>query len=188
VRIKHADDVVTPARLDPALPQRQLRRAVDRIGDPRQRAMVDTFREHVYHEMISLDIDSLMATMAAEPALLFFGLPGMADCVGYAAVRNYYERSRDSRTSGLTVVFDRLVIDDETLVVEATTWCSGQFASAAYGVSLDLSRPVLLHKDLVIVIPFDNGLMSCERQYWNGAFTGDDAVYLDVASDGSAAG
>lgn len=171
MRIKEPEDAVTTDHLDPALPQRQLRRAMAAIEDPDRRAMVDTFREHVYHEMISLDLEALMETMLPEPALLFFGLPGMQDCVGYDAVLGYYERSREFRTGGLTVSFDRLVVDADALVVEATTWCSGKFAAAAYGVDLDLSRPLLLHKELAIVVPFEDGLMACERQFWNGAFS-----------------
>src|SRR4051812_11515475 len=117
--------------LDPHLPLRQLDDLAARLQGDRRRK-VETFRSHMYSEMVTLDMDALMATLTPTPRFRFNGLPGVPDLEGYDAVRGYYERSRASRRAGLTVALSGVVVDEEELVMRGEVWCSAAFATAAW--------------------------------------------------------
>jgi hypothetical protein len=160
--------------LDPALPQRQLEEFGRSLRSERHRAMVDTFGTHMYHEMVSLDIDALMATLVPHPVFRFYGLGGLTGLDGFDEVRGYYEKSREARTTGLTVSVNRIVVDDDDVVMDAYVRCSGTFASAAWDVEIDPSA--VLQKRLIVVVPFEDGLMAGEEQYFDGPFTAADTI------------
>src|SRR5438034_3729539 len=105
IHVRLAQDTnADTVRLDPALPLAQLTQFAETLESSRHRAMVETFRSHVYNEMVTLDVDALMATLVPDPIFRFHGLPGVGDLVGYDEVRAYYEKSRASRAAGLTIV------------------------------------------------------------------------------------
>jgi hypothetical protein len=171
MRLPELEDATS---LDPARPQLQLEEFGRSLQSERHRAMVDTFRTHMHHEMVSLDIDALMTTLVPHPVFRFYGLGGLTGLDGFDEVRGYYERSRDARTTGLTVSVNRMVVDDDDVVMDAYCRCSGTFATAAWGVDIDPTA--VLQKRLIVVVPFEDGLMAGEEQYFDGPFTAADTI------------
>jgi hypothetical protein len=165
--------------IDPELPQRQLRDFEARALSSRQAAMISNFREHTYQEMIGLDIDRLMATMVAEPALRYYGI-GLEPDVGYDAVRKHYEKSFPSRAEGgVSLNIERLVVDDVTLFVEGLAILSSDFVTEGMGATLELAQPSVIAKRVAVVCPYLDGRMQYEAQYFDGIISRSDLVPLD---------
>jgi hypothetical protein len=165
--------------IDPELPQHQLRDFESRASSSAQAAMISNFREHTYQEMVGLDIERLMATMVPEPALRYYGI-GLEPDVGYDAVRTHYEKSFPSRASGgVSLNIERLVVDDATLFVEGLAILSPEFAAEGMGTTLEIARPSVIAKRVAVVCPYLDGKMQYEAQYFDGAISPSDLVFLD---------
>jgi hypothetical protein len=87
-------------------------------ANPRHRAILQNFREHLVAELAG-DVEAIMKTQCAEPRYHFYG-SGTGDFgpKGGAAVRGFYASIFALGYNKLRYVADRFVVDDRTLFHE----------------------------------------------------------------------
>ena len=98
--------------VDPSRTIAQIDEKIAATGNPRHRALLENWREHVIAEVAG-DIEAIMKTQVAEPRYHFWG-GGTGDRgpKGGAAVRAYYQELFDQGANTLQHDFDRIVVDD----------------------------------------------------------------------------
>ena len=166
-------------KIDPMLPYRQLTSFAALVDKPNHVAIIENFREHMLQEMIELDIDRLMNTMVAQPELHFYGLGAPSD-IGYDAVRDHYLKSFPSRAlGGVTMDVHRLLVDDDALYLDGSGLFSLDFTKEHFGVTIETDRPAIITKHVAVLCPYTDGKIRYEAQYYGGAVTAADLVYLD---------
>jgi hypothetical protein len=87
-------------------------------SNPRHRALLQNFREHLMAE-IAGDVDAIMKTQCADPQYHFYG-SGAGDVgpKGGKAVRGFYEGIFALGYNKLRYVIDRFIVDDRGLFHE----------------------------------------------------------------------
>jgi carboxymethylenebutenolidase len=134
---------------------------------PPQRAMVQTWEQHVAAEFDTRSIEATMATMTADPVVNH--VPVMTGGVGAREVREFYTRYfignhppdteivPVNRTVGQTRIVDEL-IHRFTHTIEMPWMLPG---IAPTGRRVEVA--------LVVVVDFQDGKISGERIYWDQA-------------------
>jgi hypothetical protein len=170
-------------RIDPELPQRQLAEFAGRTGDAARRGLIENFRQHMYQEMIGLDIDELMGTMVAEPQLHFYGIGPAASDLGYREVRHHYEKSFDARRAGISFDIEYLAVDDDGLAMHGEAVFGADFARQSFGVTIDVPAGAILVKRMAVLVPCTDGKIAYEAQYIDGTPSDRDVRTLAAPPD-----
>lgn len=161
---------------------RLMRRALEESTDPRRRQMIEVHLAHMVAELLTLDIDALMATMVPEPEFDHYGLGGAGNTRhGYEPVRTQYLRNFEKGPGQAGMQLERYTVGDNAIVNEGLVLMSEDFAfemfpSLAAHAAPD--RTVMVRKRACIVFPFVDGLIAGETSYFDGPFTLDDVIEL----------
>jgi hypothetical protein len=165
--------------LDLDLFRRQLQAKAERLQSPRLRKMIEVFSEHTEAE-VNGDLDRLMATMSPDPVFYVHHPRGDTGPKGWKAVRDMYAEMFASRANYMEMDYQRIVVDDDTVVVEfkqrkilpghllgpESAWAE---ALHERGESVDGAAFYLSEGRVVVIAPFDDQCrMMGEHSYSKG--------------------
>jgi hypothetical protein len=143
-------------------------------ANPRQRALLENFREHLVAELAG-DVEAIMKTQCAEPQYHFYGA-GNGDFgpKGGAAVRGFYRSIFALGYNKLRYDVERFVVDDRALFHEG--WMHIVFpgrALAALGVPCDdpAGHYVFSYRQAAIFHYDERGVCTGEDTYSDGPMT-----------------
>jgi predicted SnoaL-like aldol condensation-catalyzing enzyme len=171
-----------PYELDRELVVRQTDARIATTTSERQRRMLEVYREHMIAEMGG-ELDRLMATMVPEPRFHSWSPNGDQSPKGRDAVMAFYGEWFALKANWFDVDIQRMVVDDEFVVVEivqrmimpAESYLAGRWgrhlrrADGTLAGDLDPTGHYLLIGQSVNVIPFDEQcLMMGEDGYSSG--------------------
>ena len=102
-------------KIDPLRSLEKVDAAIAADGNPRHRAMLENFREHLLAELEG-DVDRIMKTQVEEPRYQFWGA-GIGDFgpKGGAAVRGFYQQIFEQGYNKLYYEIDRIFCGDDHL-------------------------------------------------------------------------
>ena len=150
--------------------------AIAAARSPRQRAMLENYREHMAAE-IAGDVERIMATQVAEPRYHIYG-QGVGDTgpKGQAEVRQFYGHIFENRYNKLRYDIDRIFCSEENLFHEGTLNIvfPGQVLKQM-GMPVDDPEAWYLYSYRTCAIfPYDeNGLAKGEDVYSDGPMSMD---------------
>ena len=168
----------TAYRIDPELPQRQLTDFRTRVAGDRRKALLENFREHMYQEMIGLDLERLMATMVPDPQLHFYGLGTAEHDLGCEEVSRHYEKSFAARRTGISFDIEYLTVDDDGICFDGVAVFGRDFARESFGVDIAVPPDAVIVKRMGVLVPCTNGKIAYEAQYIDGPVGSGDIRHL----------
>jgi hypothetical protein len=157
-----------------------------RTANPRHRAMLANYREHIAAELAG-DVDRIMRTMSAEPVYHSYG-PGLSGAGprNQAETRAFYTAIFENGFNKLEKQIDRILVTDDAIVSEG--WMLQIFPGrylAAMGLPVDPDAYYLFRYRLIAVLPYEGQgtdvRMAGEDTYTAGAPTMDTITRLDPA-------
>jgi len=144
---------------------RQLKAKADRFQSPRLRQMIAVFSEHTGAE-IDGDLDRVMATMNPDPIFFVHHPSGDSGPKGWDAVKTMYADMFATRMNYMEMDYQRIVVDDDTVMVEfkqrkiipgrmLTPGSSWAAVVEAAGETVDPNAYYLSQGRAVVIAPFD---------------------------------
>jgi hypothetical protein len=157
--------------------QRQLEDFEQRVNSVTHRQRIAAVREHFYHEMISFDLDQLMATFIDDP-----GPSGTIYDLryGWQAIREQYADLMPARMKrGSTFDILHLLVDDDMVFLEMTGIYTLDYISEVWNEDLPRDRPAVATKRWAVRFLFQGDRLYDEIAYFDGAFSANDLAFLD---------
>lgn len=150
---------------------RQLTAKIERTSNPRVRAMLERVREHAQAEARG-DLQGLMNTLTPDPAYHFWMPEGDTGPKGRDGVASFYAGYVAARLHFLEVNCERIVADEDCVVLEAVLKCifPGPVLAADPTVDADIdpARHYLLTTRNVTFWPFDENLLIVGEDSYSG--------------------
>lgn len=161
--------------VDQQLIVRQLTERIDRTTYPRHRAMLERIREHASAELVG-DLQGLMGTLSEQPAYHFWGPDGDWGPKGRNGVEAFYSNFVASGQQFLEVDCERIVVDNDCIVLEAVLKAivpGAVMAENPLAASLNVEpdRHYLMTTRNVTFWPFDADLMLIGEDSYSGGPT-----------------
>lgn len=140
---------------------------IEEEPDERLRSNLEVVLRHVEAEYLG-DMSTIMGTMTPEPRHEYVGVDKESP-VGYEAVKAVYEA--EIKKGHRIFEFTGVWVDKAAVVIEGVAYETGTGArfneEGLGGGILDPARRYISAGRLLIVSPIDeNGLIVCERVYW----------------------
>jgi SnoaL-like domain len=149
------------------------RKVEDRLAaetSPRKRALLENVLAHMKAEAVP-DLEGLMVTLSAQPDYHFWGPTGDTGPKGTDAVRSFYTAFANSGAHRLEYDVQRIVVDDDCVVLEGVMRIIYPGATlAAMGRPVDDPNGWYLYEDRMVTFwPYDaDGLLVGEDSYTVG--------------------
>ena len=157
-----------------------LEKRIAETDSARQRAIMQTVLAHMKAEA-DADLDGLMNTLVADPQYHTWTAAGDTGPKGYDAVRKFYADFIAGGGAILVSPIDRLVVDDDSLVNEATMTTLGSWRvarSRGYAIPEDRGHYALRMR-IVNLWTFDENTLA----YGEDAFVAIDPSDFDHLAD-----
>jgi hypothetical protein len=153
---------------------RKVEERLDRETSPRKRALLENVLAHMKAESVP-DLDGLMTTLGPHPDYHFWGPTGDTGPKGTDAVRAFYTAFASSGAHRLEYDVERLVVDDDCVVLEGVMRIIYPGRTlAAMGRTVDDPDGWYLYEDRMVTFwPYDE----------NAKLIGEDSYTVGVGFD-----